>query len=142
MKDKDPESVDTAVGGEAERQPTPGMRGFGPFTVVAALGAVLLATLVLFIDVPVVFSNLLAILVFAAAVFDAVMMFRERHPVVASGFVVVAIITNPIIVFGFATVIWSMVFYAFALYFALVAFFIRGPGPDPDADVTPDKRFL
>ncbi len=124
------------------RAPTPGMRGFGPFSVIAAIAATAFALALVFADVSLGFVRILAFLVFATAIFDAVMMFRERHSAVASGFVVIAVVTNPFLAFAVSSFVWVIVFFAIAIYFAVVAFFIRGPGPDPDADVSPDKRFL
>lgn len=127
---------------DEQRPPTPGMRGFGPVSVVAACGAIIFSLALLFGDVTLGVVRILAFMVFVAAIFDAYLMFKEGHRLVASGFVVVAILTNPVLAFGVSAFFWVLVFLAVAVFFLAVAFFIRGPGPDPDADVTPDKRFL
>lgn len=132
---------------EEIRQPTPGMRAFGPLSVVAAICAVIFALALLNSDVEEGIARILVLVVFGASVFDAVVMFREHRPVVASGFVVVALITAPflflyVVSSAWIFSVWLLLFFPVALYFLVIAFFVRGPGPDPDADVTPDKRFL
>ena len=122
--------------------PTPGMRGFGPISVVAALGSLLFAVALWFGGVAQGFVRITVLAIFVAAIFDAVMMWRERRPSLVVGFILIAVVTSPVIAFALSSAIWSILFVLIAIYFALVAFFVRGPGPDPDADVTPDKRFL
>lgn len=127
---------------DEKREPTPGMRGFGPFSVIAAIGSVCFAVALLNADVTLGFVRIIAFGVFVIAVFDAILMAREHRRLLAGGFALIAVVTNPFLAFAASSAIWVVVFLVIALYFAIVAFFVRGPGPDPDADVTPDKRFL
>ena len=118
------------------------MRGFGPLNVIAAMGSIVFAISLLAGDVTLGFVRIVAFGVFVIAAFHSYLMFREHHRMVAVGFLVIAVLTNPVLVFSVSSFLWVVLFGAFAVFFLLVAFFIRGPGPDPDADVTPDKRFL